>query len=149
MYKRSFGDDKDVVVIVTGKDVDWIDAVKNEMIQTLNFLTQFEQEGIEQLDEDIDQVIVGAEQKKKHNLAEAESEATWRGGWGGHGGWGHGGWGGGWGRPWGGWGGGWGGPWGGWGGCGLGGCGGWGSCGYGGCGGWGRPWGGCGYGGCW
>lgn len=70
VYKRSFGPDQDVVVIVTGKDVDWINAVKNEMIQTLNFLTNFEQESIEDLDDEIDQVIVSKGEKK--NFAEVE-----------------------------------------------------------------------------
>ncbi len=41
-------------MIVTGKDVDWIEAVKNEMIQTLDFLIRFDEEGIDELDEDID-----------------------------------------------------------------------------------------------
>jgi hypothetical protein len=107
VYKRSFGPDQDVVVIVTGKDVDWINAVKNEMIQTLNFLTNFEKEGIEDLDDEIDQVIVSKGEKK--NFAEVE-----RYGGGHHGGWGHGGRGRGWGGGWGGWGypGMWGGGWG-------------------------------------
>ena len=76
VYKRNFGDDKDVVVIVTGKDVDWIEAVKNEMIQTLDFLIKFDEEGIDELDEDIDQVIVGAEDKKGLKLAETEAGTT-------------------------------------------------------------------------
>ena len=45
VYKRSFDPEHDVVVIVTGKDVDWIEAVKNEMIQTLDFLIKFDEEG--------------------------------------------------------------------------------------------------------
>ena len=44
VYKRSFDPEHDVVIIVTGKDVDWIEAVKNEMIQTLDFLIKFDEE---------------------------------------------------------------------------------------------------------
>ena len=59
VYKRSFDPEHDVVVIVTGKDVDWIEAVKNEMIQTLDFLIKFDEEGVDDIDDEKDQAITG------------------------------------------------------------------------------------------
>ena len=59
VYKRSFDPEHDVVVIVTGKDVDWIEAVKNEMIQTLDFLIKFDEEGVDDIDDEKDQAISG------------------------------------------------------------------------------------------
>ena len=59
VYKRSFDPEHDVVIIVTGKDVDWIEAVKNEMIQTLDFLIKFDEEGVDDIDDEKDQTITG------------------------------------------------------------------------------------------
>ena len=85
VYKRSFDPEHDVVIIVTGKDVDWIEAVKNEMIQTLDFLVKFDKEGVDEIDDTVDQTIVASGKSAKKTLAEVEQR-----GWGHHGGgWGH------------------------------------------------------------